>query len=98
MTVKYRKTKAGGWVAYGNIAHVRLGTITVTKSDGTTKTETVVSLGAPFVAEGQNMIYGYLAGSRPATKSARQSTCRTGGNCSSFSNGRSCGAPDCDGW
>jgi hypothetical protein len=24
--------------------------------------------------------------------------CRTGGNCSSFGSGRSCGAPDCDGF
>lgn len=25
-------------------------------------------------------------------------TCKTGGNCSSFGTGRSCGAPDCDGF
>ncbi len=24
--------------------------------------------------------------------------CKTGGNCSSFGSGRSCGAPDCDGY
>lgn len=24
--------------------------------------------------------------------------CPTDGNCSSFGDGRSCGAPDCDGW
>jgi hypothetical protein len=25
-------------------------------------------------------------------------TCKTGGDCSSFGSGRSCGAPDCDGY
>lgn len=30
-------------------------------------------------------------------RKARPSRCVTGGNCSSFGSGRSCGAPDCDG-
>lgn len=119
-TITYRKTGKGEWVAFGPASVIRAGaTVTVTKRGGETKTEHITSVGKPFTADGQQMVYGYLAASAapsPRSDSRRQPTalqmaragsyyrprrtrtCPTGGNCSSFGNGHSCGAPDCDGY
>lgn len=66
MAISYRKTKDGKWVAFGPVAEVRVGTVTVTKASGERKTEQVVSLGKPFEANGTQCVYGYLATSAPA--------------------------------
>lgn len=111
--ITYRKTKAGEWVAYGPAAVIRPGTVTVTRRDGSTRTETIERAGKAFTAGGTQMAYGYLArtgrgsGYASAADAAEyrrnrsaysRRRCVTGGNCSSFGSGQSCGAPDCDGY
>lgn len=57
-TCKYRKTKSGQWAVMGPADVVRPGaTVTVTKADGSTKTERIVSVGKPF----DGLVYGYPA-------------------------------------
>lgn len=74
-TISYRKTKTGEWVAYAPAAAVA-GTveqITVTKRDGSTKTETIERLGRPFVVDGREMVYCYLAKAAwPTTTTTRK--------------------------
>jgi hypothetical protein len=60
--ISYRKTKQGVWVVCGPVAEVKVGKVAVTKKDGTTKAETIESIGKPFSAasgEGE-MVYGYI--------------------------------------
>jgi hypothetical protein len=110
-TITYRKTQQGEWVAYGPAAVMRKGAVTVTKKDGSIKTEHVGRLGKTFTVAGVPMVYGYLeqrssgfasqAGAREyrSNRSAySRRRCVSGGNCSSFGAGTSCGAPDCDGY
>jgi len=60
--VTYRKTQNGQWVACGPASIVRPGaTITVTKRDGTTKTETIAATGREFDRDGVTCVYGYLS-------------------------------------
>lgn len=80
--ITYRKTRAGAWVAYGPSYAIKAGaTVTVAKRDGTTKQETITSVGKTFTADGQSMVYGYLApatATRPsgtAGNTARSHTC-----------------------
>lgn len=103
-TITYRKAKSGEWVAFGPADALRVGPVRVSKKSGETKSETVSRLGKPFSVDGRQMVYGYLA---PASSSrgfnsdgarGRGRHCPTGGNCSSFGSGRSCGAHDCDGY
>lgn len=103
--LRYRNTKRG-WVVYGPADRVTAGAdVQVTKANGEVKSERITSVGRPFQADGQTMIYGYLAEPAPAParpkrqriRSSRMS-CPTDGNCSSFGNGQSCGADECDGW
>lgn len=56
-TCTYRKTKAGEWVVMGPVSVVKPGAVvTVTKKDGTSKTERIESVGKAF----DGMRYGYL--------------------------------------
>ncbi len=57
----YRKTKDGQWVVCGPATEVHLGIVTVSKKDGGAKQETVVKLGKPFLLNGTNYVYGYIA-------------------------------------
>lgn len=73
--ITYRKTQQGEWVAYGTTSAVRVGAVTVTKKDGSIKTEQVTRLGKTFTVAGVPMVYGYLAKSAPAPRrSARRNT------------------------
>lgn len=92
---QYRKTNQGEWVVFGPARAIKPGTVSVTTKAGVVKTETVVRVGKTFRADGVECAYGYLA---PAKKTSGKKTCITGGNCSSFGSGMSCGAHDCDGW
>jgi hypothetical protein len=68
----YRKTKSGEWVVFGPAATVRPGRVNVAKRDGTTKAETVERVGRPFVVDGVECVYGYIAergATTPATSS-----------------------------
>ncbi len=73
-TITYRKTRQGEWVACGPAAIVRPHQlIDVTRRDGTTRPERVVSVGRVFQAGGQDMVYGYLDRTRhglPASRTA----------------------------
>jgi hypothetical protein len=64
--VTYRKTRDGEWVAFGPISAIKpMTVVTVTKRDGSTKTEEIVEVGKTFVVGGERMRYGYLY--KPAT-------------------------------
>jgi len=63
--ISYRKTKQGIWVVCGPVAEVRVGKVVVTKKDGTSKAETVESIGKPFSAASGEMVYGYI---KPSVK------------------------------
>jgi len=58
--ISYRKTKQGLWVVCGKAGEVKVGKVTVTKKDGSTKTETVESIGKPFSTSSGEMVYGYI--------------------------------------
>jgi len=61
-TATYTKTQKGEWVVLAPAAALKAGaTITVTKKDGTTKTETIESVGRAFERNGRQMAYGYPA-------------------------------------
>jgi len=78
--ITYRKTKSGTWVTYGPVAEFPSqlpATVSVTKKSGERKAETVESLGRSFVANGIEMVYGYLGETlRPAAhlRPSRQSS------------------------
>ena len=102
-TITWTKGKSGDWLVRGPLGlH---GTVSVSKRDGSTSEATIareiwskddVSLyavaprGKVYVADAFN---GY---GRP--RGGYRRACKTGGNCSSFGSGRSCGADDCDGY
>jgi hypothetical protein len=67
--IRYRKTKSGEWVVYGPASAVQAGrSVTVTKSDGSTKTEHIDRVGRPFGVDGVSMVYGYLGAREPETR------------------------------
>lgn len=67
----YRKTKSGEWVAYGPASVVKVGPAAVSKRDGSTKAETITRLGKVFTVNDVDMVYGYLAATRPTTTTSR---------------------------
>jgi hypothetical protein len=78
-TATYRKTKTGEWVAFAPAAALAAGkTITVTKKDGSTKTETIASVGKSFEVNGVTMAYGYIA---KTTRTVCTSAPRANGRC-----------------
>lgn len=101
----FRKTKAGEWVVCGVPALVKADRdVVVRKADGTTKQVYIARVGRPFQAGATRMVYGYLTSAvssvEPTGRDQRHSrrSCVSGGDCSSFGNGSSCGGHDCDGW
>jgi hypothetical protein len=66
--ITYRKTGKGEWVAFGPASAMRTGSVTITKRDGTTKTEYVERVGKTFQANGTDCRYGYLAKTAPAPR------------------------------
>jgi hypothetical protein len=65
MSITYRKTKQGEWVAYGPRAefpadYYQGKIITVVKKDGTARQEMLTGLGKVFTVDGTAMVYGYL--------------------------------------
>jgi len=81
--VSYRKAKDGRWIVCGPVAEMHIGSVRVTKRDGSTKLEIVESLGRPFATERGMMVYGYLAARATASSTRRSSN----GRC------RECGGP-----
>ena len=94
--ITWTKGKQGDWLVRGPIG--LSGTVTVSKRDGSTSE---AELGRA-IWEGEGVALYAVAprginGSSPRRGHFVRS-CRTGGNCSSFGSGRSCGAEDCDGY
>lgn len=108
-TFTWRKTQSGEWVICGDakaLRHAVRGglSVPVTSKSGASKRVFPTRVGKTF---SNGLAYGYLGDDydeRPSYRatygggSARRSSCITGGNCSSFGTGRSCGAHDCDGY
>jgi hypothetical protein len=102
-TITWTKGKQGDWLIRGPLG--LSGTVTVSKRDGSTSTATIAKCiwqggdVALYAVAPRGKVWdpdrfnGYGA---PRGRFLRE--CRTGGNCSSFGSGRSCGAPDCDGY
>lgn len=93
----YTKLRDGSWGVRVEDAVAAGQIVEVTTKAGAKKTETIgrviwsgngVSI-CPVTATGRSANGKSIFGKR---------TCKTGGNCSSFGNGRSCGAEDCDGY
>ena len=79
-TLTYRKTRQSEWVAFGPADAILKGrTVTVTKRDGTCKTEYIERAGRPFQAGGTECCYGYLRKTAPAPRAAssRWASCKT---------------------
>ena len=91
----FTKLRNGSWGVKGY--DLRGGSVVyVTKRSGEIQAVTVDRV---MWSDHTGLAIASIVSDRPA--SARRSTrrsCPTGGNCSSFGNGRSCGAPDCDGF
>ena len=87
-TCSYRKTTNGTWVVCGPTSVVRPGaTVTVTKKDGTTKTETIATTGKPF----GDQVYGYpVAATRSTGSYSRRSSCPHDGDCWTFMGPAAC--------
>jgi hypothetical protein len=93
MSLSYRKTRQGAWVAFGPVADLALGPVTVTTKAGQAKSETVVRLGSPFDVGGVPHAYGYLAprqapayagsgrGNTPTGRSAARRGCGCDDDC-----------------
>lgn len=64
----FRKNNKGEWVVFGTASDVRVGKVLVERKDGSKRTVEVASVGTPFRANGQMMVYGYIApkGAKPA--------------------------------
>jgi len=60
----FRKSKSGEWVVYGTVREVVVGKVKVSKKDGSTRRIDVTSVGRPFQAQGQTMVYGYIGASK----------------------------------
>jgi len=89
---QYRKTKKGDWVVFGPTSEVKPGRVTVTKKNGSTKTEVVDTVGKSFDVNGVPHCYGYIQ-EKPQRSYSRyggSSRCHTDGNCSSMCNPNSC--------
>lgn len=102
--IVYRRV-GDDWVAYGTISAGLVAgrkTITVQRADGSTEVRTVTRIEPADVVAGVAYNYAYLEPraepARPRRRRSRGRGCITGGNCSSFNDGRTCGAADCDGW
>lgn len=97
----WRKTRDGEWVIMGNAKELQQAAKTYTaiparKANGRVDYVQIARVGKTF---GDGMAYGYLGTNAPATRTSHtgRRACITGGNCSSFGTGRSCGGHDCDG-
>ena len=98
-TVTFTKLRNGAWGVKGY--DLRGGSVAyVTKRSGEIQAVTVDRV---MWSDHTGLAIASIVSDRPTAATARRTasrrrSCPTGGNCSSFGNGRSCGAPDCDGF
>ncbi|MGH8519867.1 MAG: hypothetical protein ACREU9_00175 [Gammaproteobacteria bacterium] len=112
MKATYTKLRTGAWGVRVNGNPKKGDRIAVTKKSGETKTETIgniiwsgdgITLCAiePSTSESSSRGKNYdpqKFNGYGAPRGGYRKACVTGGNCSSFGSGRSCGAFDCDGY
>lgn len=77
----YRKTKTGEWVAFGPVSLVKVGPVAIAKRDGSTKVETVASVGKTFKVDGVACCYGYLGETKAKITSVTTSPARHSAMC-----------------
>lgn len=94
MATTYTKLRSGEWGVKVNGAAKVGDRVTVTKKDGGTKVETI----AQVVFSGNGVTLCAIRRDASPARASGKKQCATGGNCSSFGSGKSCGADDCDGW
>ena len=96
----WTKDRSGGWIIrVENPPATLVGTdVTVERRDGSKSVERVtVERWRGTDDRGVTVAVCEVVPKSRAAKRAKRE-CRTGGNCSSVGNGRTCGAHDCDGW
>jgi len=97
-TATYTKLRTGAWGVRVPSGRVQPGdTVTVTTRAGERKIEEIERV---VWTDGQIAICAVRRAGGASTPAGRGRGrgCITGGNCSSFGSGRSCGASDCDGY
>lgn len=92
MKPHYRKTKTGEWVVCGPVDVVKPGaTVTVHKRDGSTKDETIASVGKTFEVDGVQCCYGRLQRSSGTRVREGDRPCwESGGYCFSLDGSTEC--------
>ena len=97
--ITFTKLRNGAWGVRGY--GLRGGSVAyVTKRSGEIQAVTVDRV---MWSDHTGLAIASIVSDRPTAATARRTasrrrSCPTGGNCSSFGSGRSCGAPDCDGY
>lgn len=95
MATTYTKLRDGSWGVRSNTVRLAAGLrVDVWTKGGQLKSETVDRV----VWTGGGVSIASVVSSRRTGTGRRERSCATGGNCSSFGAGRSCGAHDCDGY
>ena len=98
-TATFTKLRSGAWGVKGHsLASGRI--VRVTKRSGESQ---MVTIDRVMWSDHTGLAIASIVSDRPTAATARipaerRRSCPTGGNCSSFGSGRSCGAPDCDGF
>lgn len=76
--ITWKKANDGTWVVTGPTGMVRIGTVTVTKRDGTKQEVEIERLGKPFGPLGQQNVYGYpKAAAKTTTERAQNGGARS---------------------
>lgn len=61
MPPSYKKTTEGVWVVCGEPHEIHEGMVPVTKRDGSVRETLIVKVSKPFLIDGKQKVYGYLA-------------------------------------
>lgn len=59
-TITFRKTRTGEWVAFGPTKQIKVGTVQITRRDGSVVEHEVIRTGKGFQVDGVYHRYGYL--------------------------------------
>lgn len=109
--ITWKKTAEGEWAILGPASVITRGaTVEVKTRAGKVSQVTIGDVLTTDARDGIDMVIGFPVETK-TTKAAttgwskasqrRRGTskrCATGGNCSSYNSGQSCGGHDCDGW
>ena len=70
--ITYRQNAKKEWVACGPVAEMKIGTVQVSKRDGSTESRQITGLGNPFSTDRGQMVYGYLAPKSTLMRKSRE--------------------------